>query len=89
MKIDVTKLPGIRPWPKDKKAVDITDEMGYIFLLDLLTAEETKNVVLSVMEYGVDGRTKFEFNRLELILFCKMLMDNGCITDFSFKLPEI
>lgn len=88
MEIDVTKLSGIRPWPKDKKWIDMSDEIGYFFLLGLLTPKETKNIILSVMNYAVNGETKFEFNNLEFVLFCKILMDNGCITDYSFKCPN-
>lgn len=89
MKIDAKKIPNAVPfkeWNEDgtrNHRLDITDEVAYM-LRHILKVTQVGTVFQAIMAYTANKELP-DMDEAEFIVFCKMLMDNGLITDFSFK----
>ena len=89
MKIDAKKIPNAVPfkeWNEDgtrNNRLDITDEAAYM-IRHILNIMQVGTVFQATLAYTANEELP-DMDEAEFIVFCKILMDNGLITDFSFK----
>lgn len=89
MKIEANKIPNAVPfkeWNEDgtrNHRLWITDEVAYM-MRHILTVTQVGTVFQASLAYTANKELP-NMDEAEFLVFCKMLMDNDLITDFSFK----
>lgn len=89
MKIEASKIPNAVPfkeWNEDgtrNHRLYITDEVAYM-LRHILTIMQVGTVFQATLAY-TSNKDLPDMDKAEFLVFCKILMDNDLITDFSFK----
>lgn len=93
MKIDAKKIPNAVPFKEFNEdgtrnnRLDITDEVAYM-LRHILNITQVGTIFQATLAYTANEELP-DMDKATFIVFCKILMDNGLITDFSFKyLPD-
>lgn len=69
----------------ERRGMKLTAEAAYL-MTEILSTKQVGDVMHAVFEYVINNALP-NLDQAEYIVFCKILMDNECITNIEFKIP--
>ena len=69
----------------NRRGMKLTAEAAYM-MTEILSYKQQAKVMDACFEYMINDALP-DLDQASYVVFCKILMDNECITNFEFKLP--
>lgn len=69
----------------NRRGLKLTAEAAYM-MTEILNYKQQAQVMDACFEYMINNALP-NLDQASYVVFCKILMDNECITNFDFKLP--